>query len=139
MFFFQLGQVLSLPFMIAYYYLFFSPLRSIDSKNGDSFFISRFLDLLAAFRATPRRDRLFGSLAGVAVGTGFYCFFSAADVVSPTVSFALSNCAPLMTIICDVAFFQHLKHATKPQVFFLMLASALFSIAIVLMVLAERM
>lgn len=136
MFFFQTGQVSAIPFMIYYYFQFFAPPYDPYSPKIQSRGMG---DVLKNLKITAGTDILFGCLTGVAVGTGFFFFFSAVDVIPSTISFAISNCAPLITIFNDVVFCGHLRHATKYQTWYMCLATVLFVVAIVLMVLAESL
>ena len=133
MFYFQSGQLLSVPFMIYYYIFFLAPPEAVkQSQVGFNYYAKTLVN-------TSRRDLILCSVTGVFVGCGFFLYFTAADVVASTISFALSNCSPLVTIFNDVTFFEHLKNSTVLQERFLFLAALLFVIAIVLMVLAENL
>lgn len=136
MFFFQTGQVAAIPFMIFYYFKCLAPPYDPYSKKIQSKGMG---DVWGNLLRTPRKDKLYGCLTGVAVGSGFFFYFSAVDVIPSTISFAISNCAALVTIFNDVVFCHHLRHATSFQTCYMAAATVLFIIAIVLMVLAESL
>jgi glucose uptake protein GlcU len=125
MFLFQTGQLLTVPFMIFYYSRFISGKKTSFSETIDQLI------------ATPKVNKIYAASAGIFVGIGFYFYFTAADVISSTISFAISNCAPLVTILNDVVFLNHLDGASSLQILYMGLASLLFICAITFMVIAE--
>lgn len=136
MVFFMTGQAAAVPFMIWYYSYFNMSTLASDVKrpsiNGLFNCISHIM------HHTSSKDSLYACLTGVVVGTGFFLYFTAADVIPSTISFAISNCAPLVTIVIDVLFLGHLKHASSKQAGFMALASILFALGIALLVMANN-
>lgn len=132
------------PFLMYYYTRLIAPVHvavtNDESKTGHSS-STRLLgiwDYVQDAIDTPFHNKVAASLAGVAVAMGFFFFFTAVNVLSSTVSFAVSNCAPLVTIFIDVVFFHRLKYGTVLQIRFLVLACLFFVCAVCSMVLAEE-
>jgi glucose uptake protein GlcU len=136
MFWFMTGQAAAVPFMIWYYSYFNMSTLVPDSKRPS--INGLFNCIQHIVRHTSGEDSLYACLTGVVVGTGFFLYFTAADVIPSTISFAVSNCAPLVTIVIDVVFNGHLKHASSKQTGFMALASLLFSLGIALLVMANN-
>ena len=132
MFLFQVGELSAIPFMIFY----FSRLFASGARNDVKGSITQYLD---AVLHLPKQDFRYGCCAGLAVGMGFFLFFSASDVLPSTISFGISNCAPLVTILIDVVVFEHLKHATVLQTRFMILSAILFVGAISQMIIAQAL
>jgi drug/metabolite transporter (DMT)-like permease len=136
MFLFQTGQVIAIPFMLLFYFQFLVPQHDPRSKIPHSKSIR---DVWGNLCRTSAQDLRYGCLTGFAVGLGFFFYFSAVDVIPSTISFAISNCAPLVTIFNDVVLCHHLKNATERQTYFMFMATIFFVIAITLMVLADSL
>lgn len=136
MFLFQTGQVIAIPFMLLYYFQFLVPQHDPRSKILHSKSIR---DVYSNLWHISSQDIRYGCLTGVSVGLGFFFYFSAVDVIPSTISFAISNCAPLVTIFNDVVLSHHLKNATARQAYFMLMATIFFVIAITLMVLADSL
>jgi hypothetical protein len=130
MFLFQCGQLSAIPFLMFYYSKFFTTGAKHDTHGKIWQYVEALLEL-------PQPDFKYGCCAGVAVGLGFFLFFSAADVLPSTITFGISNCAPLVTISVDVFVFGHLDNATLWQTRFMIISTTLFASAIVQMVLAQ--
>jgi drug/metabolite transporter (DMT)-like permease len=130
MFLFQCGQLTAIPFLMFYYSKFFTTGAKHDTHGKIWQYVEALLEL-------PQPDFKYGCCAGVAVGLGFFLFFSAADVLPSTITFGISNCAPLVTISVDVFVFGHLDNATLWQTRFMIISTTLFASAIVQMVLAQ--
>jgi drug/metabolite transporter (DMT)-like permease len=93
---------------------------------------------VAALTHTATVDILYGCLAGVINGCGFFCYFTAVDVIPSTISFAISNCSPLVTITIDVVLLGHLKFASSKQSGFMGLAVFFFIGGIILLIVANN-
>ena len=130
MFFFQIGQLLTVPVMIFYY----SHLFASGTRNDMP---SSIWQCVEALFELPARDVRYGCCAGLAVGLGFFLFFTGSDVLPSTISVGISNCAPLVTILIDVFVLGHLDRATVWQTRFMFLSAILFLAAIVQMVFAQ--
>jgi glucose uptake protein GlcU len=137
MFFFQTGQVTAIPFMIFYYYKLLAPAHDALAHKLGREPSPSIGNLWTRLVDSPLQDKFYGCLTGIVVGTGFFFYFTAVDVIPSTISFAISNCSPLVTIFNDVVFCDHLRHATTPQKRYMLLATILFAAAISFMVLAE--
>lgn len=130
MFLFQCGEMSAIPFMIFYYSRFFATGARQDEHG-------KMMQYVEALHELPKPDIKNGCYAGLAVGVGFFLFFSASDVLPSTITFGISNCAPLVTIAIDVFVFGHLDNATKWQTRFMVLSAVLFMAAIMQMILAQ--
>lgn len=130
MFLFQCGELVAIPFMIFYYSKLFASGARHDGHGG-------MWQYVEAVGELPKSEFRYGCLAGVAVGVGFFFFFTASEVLPSTISFGISNCAPLITILIDVTLFGHLNNATVYQIRFMFLSAGLFVAAIIQMVLAQ--
>jgi glucose uptake protein GlcU len=131
LFFFQLGEVLSIPFILYYHG---RVIVVIENGGGDP--VSPWTYVSRA-SALPTRDKMYGCLAGCIVACGQYIFFIASEVIPSTIAFAISSCAPLVTIALGIFVFHQLHGAPFLQSFFIMSATIMFILAIVLMVLAD--
>lgn len=134
LFFFQLGAVAGIPFMLWYYGRIIHVYEKTPSNPpvAWSSYVSVALHL-------PKSDQQYGVLAGGIVSFGTYIFFTASQAISSTVAFAIGSCAPLVTIAIGVLLFGQLKDAPFKQTLFLVLSTVLFVLAISLMVLANIM
>lgn len=135
MIFFQSGQVVAIPFMIWYYTHFEMTTLPQDFKSRS---LNGLFNCIAEItHYTSKVDIVYACITGVVVGAGFFFYFTAADVIPSTISFAISNCAPLITIAIDVCFNGHLKEASCKQTGFMALASVLFAAGVALLVIAN--
>jgi hypothetical protein len=133
LFFFQLGAVSGIPFMLWYYGRVIHVYEKPPFRNAP---VSCSAYLQEAIQL-PSSDKKYGLLAGAIVSCGTYIFFTASQAISSTVAFAISSCAPLVTIAIGVIVFHQLKNAPFLQTFYLILSTFLFVLAISLMVLAN--
>ena len=129
LFFFQLGEVISIPFILFYHNNIIIP---VDTKAAA---VSTWSSVDQALNL-PLADKMYGFLAGGIVSCGTYIFFAASGEIASTIAFAISSCAPLVTIFLGVCVFGQLRNAPRAQTFFIALATVLFVLAIALLVLA---
>eukprot|EP00602_Paraphysomonas_sp_CaronLab_P000332 CAMPEP_0185032028 /NCGR_PEP_ID=MMETSP1103-20130426/19848_1 /TAXON_ID=36769 /ORGANISM="Paraphysomonas bandaiensis, Strain Caron Lab Isolate" /LENGTH=327 /DNA_ID=CAMNT_0027567765 /DNA_START=162 /DNA_END=1142 /DNA_ORIENTATION=+ len=130
LFFFQLGEILTIPLILWYHGRVIVVLDTKMPPVSISSYMSSVWNL-------PAEDKMYGILAGGMVASGTYIFFTASEVIPSTVSFAICSCAPLVTIVIGVCIFKQLKKATFYQTFYIAVSTVLFISAIALMVLAD--
>lgn len=131
LFFFQLGSLSAIPFMLVYYG---RVIHVYENPESPPITLSYYIGEL---KMLPLNDVKYGLIAGGMVSCGTYIYFTASQAISSTIAFAICTCAPLVTIAIGVFIFKQLKDAPFSQSFYLALSTALFISAISLMVLAN--
>lgn len=130
MFIFQCGQLMALPLMLWYY----GHIMIVKETNCSPVSITNYLTDLYQL---PIEDKGYGLLTGCMIGFAYVCYFTASEVIPPTLAFAIGSCCPLVTILIGVFIFKNLHEANFAQRVLVAASFSLFVLAITVMVFSD--